>query len=125
LPRVLASQGHALKNGADSWSEEYRFLIASGDWIDVRTRCVIVRSGSGEPTRLVGSMLDITQQKRAEAELNWAAFHDPLTKLPNRTLFRIRKKAAIDAARDTGKFVALIVLDLNDFKQVNDTLGHS
>src|SRR5690606_11146960 len=79
----------------------------------------------GQPVRLVGSMLDITQQKTAEAELNWAAHHDPLTKLPNRTLYQERKRVAIDAAKQDGHCVALIVLDLNNFKELNDTLGHA
>lgn len=123
-PRVLASQSAALEGGAEYWHEEYRFRIASGEWIDVRTRCVIVRNADERPIRLVGSMLDVTQQKTAEAELNWAALHDPLTKLPNRTLYRKRKQAAIDDARQTGRCVALIVLDLNKFKELNDNLGH-
>lgn len=124
-PRVLASQAKALDEGADYWHEEYRFLIASGDWIDVKSRCVIVRNVDGQPDRLVGSMLDITQQKRTELELNWAAHHDPLTRLPNRAFYRKRKRAAIDAARQSGQCVALIVLDLNSFKELNDTLGHA
>ncbi len=124
-PRVLASQALALEQGADYWNEEYRFLNASGDWIDVRTRCVIVRNNAGEAVRLVGSMLDVTQQKKAEAELNWAAHHDPLTKLPNRTLYRKQKLAAIDSAARSGTFVALVLLDLNGFKELNDSLGHA
>lgn len=125
LPRVLASQKAALDDDVDYWNEEYRFLKASGDWIEVKSRCVIVRDEQGEATRLVGSMLDITQQKKAEAELNWAAYHDPLTKLPNRALYRIRMISAIDEARESGECVALVVLDLNGFKDLNDTLGHA
>ncbi|TVR06155.1 MAG: EAL domain-containing protein [Salinarimonadaceae bacterium] len=124
-PRVLASQAAALDEGKDHWNEGYRFLVASGDWIDVKTRCVIVRNDEGQPVRLVGSMLDITQQKKAEAELKWAAYHDPLTKLPNRTLYRKRMCSAIAAARARSRFVALVVLDLNRFKELNDTLGHA
>lgn len=124
-PRVLTSQSAALEGGAAYWHEEYRFRVASGHWIEIRTRCVIVRNDDGQPVRLVGSMLDITQQKTAEAELNWAAHHDPLTKLPNRTLYQERKRVAIDAAKQDGHCVALIVLDLNNFKELNDTLGHA
>lgn len=125
LPRVLATQQAALNARVDYWNEEYRFLKASGDWIDVKSRCIIVRDEAGEATRLVGSMLDITQQKKAEAELNWAAYHDPLTRLPNRALYRIRMDAAIDDARKRGSCVALVIMDLNGFKQLNDTLGHA
>ncbi|MBX3584901.1 MAG: EAL domain-containing protein, partial [Rhizobiaceae bacterium] len=124
-PRILESQSAALAGGDQYWHEEYRFLVASGEWIDVRTRCVIVRNSDGTPSRLVGSMLDVSQQKRVEAELNWAAHHDPLTKIPNRTLFRRRNMAAIDAARQSGRWIAVVVIDLNNFKQLNDTLGHA
>lgn len=125
LPQVLASQARALASDATYWSEEYRFRIASGDWIDVKSRCVIVRSKDGSPTRVVGSMLDITQQKRAEADLNWTAYHDPLTRLPNRGLYQNRIRSAIDAAKRSDLFVALVVIDLNGFKELNDTLGHA
>ena len=123
--RVLASQAAALEGGADYWHEEYRFLTIWDNWIYVKTRCVIVRNEDGQPIRLVGSMLDITQQKTAEKELIWAAHHDPLTQLPNRTLFRLRKQDALDEARRSGKFFALIVVDLNNFKELNDTYGHA
>lgn len=125
LPRVRASQQVALAGGCDYWNEEYRFLISSGDWIDVKTSCVIVRNGDGAASRLVGSMLDITQQKKAESELQWAAHHDQMTGLPNRALYQLRLRAAIDAAHLSGRYVALMVLDLNSFKELNDTLGHA
>lgn len=123
--RVLASQESALANGDDHWDEEYRFLPASGEWINVQSRSVIVRDENGQPIRLVGSMLDITQQKRAEAELNRAAYHDPLTELPNRSLYRKRIQTAIDEARSRDQCVGLVSLDLNKFKTLNDTLGHA
>jgi diguanylate cyclase (GGDEF)-like protein/PAS domain S-box-containing protein len=123
--RVFASQTSALENASGYWNEEYRFQMASGDWIDVKSRCVIVRDAAGAPVRLVGSMLDVTQQKKTEAELSWAAFHDPLTRLPNRALYRQRINEAIDAARSAGRYVALVTLDLNSFKELNDTLGHA
>ena len=123
--RVLANQAAAFADGAENWVEEYRFRTAWGTWIDVRSRCVIVRDAAGEPVRLVGSMLDITAQKKAQNELKRAAYHDPLTGLPNRALYRMRVEQAIDAAGSAGRFVALVVLDLNSFKELNDTLGHA
>ena len=125
LERVLSSQDIALKTGEDFWSEEYRFLKPSGEWMVAKMQCAIVRNEDGEPRRLVGSMLDVTEQKRAQDELNWVAYHDHLTKLPNRALYGMRIKAAIDAAQVSGKYVALHLVDLNNFKHLNDTMGHA
>src|SRR5690606_23941137 len=57
--------------------------------------------------------------------LHWAAFHDPLTRLPNRALYQERLRTAIESARQLDRFVALVVLDMNGFKDLNDTLGHA
>lgn len=122
---VVTKQTAAIEAGADFMQDEYRFLKATGEWIDVRTQCIIVRDDNGKATRLVGSMQDITRQKKTEAQLHWAAHHDPLTALPNRTLYRQRMHAAVDAARRSGRKVAVILLDLNNFKGLNDTLGHA
>ncbi|HEY9214170.1 MAG TPA: diguanylate cyclase, partial [Ancylobacter sp.] len=67
---------------------------------------------------------DVTERRRDEARINHMARHDPLTDLPNRTLFAERLRAAIERAR-RGESCALLYLDLDHFKQVNDALGHS
>ncbi len=67
---------------------------------------------------------DLTERRRAEAELQHMAHHDPLTGLPNRTVFEQRLHQAVDRAAD-GEFVAIMLLDLDRFKAVNDTLGHA
>ncbi|MDZ7753937.1 MAG: EAL domain-containing protein [Gammaproteobacteria bacterium] len=67
---------------------------------------------------------DITERKEAEARIQHMAFHDALTGLPNRTLFNDRLRQAISRARRTGKRAAVMFMDLDRFKDVNDTLGH-
>jgi diguanylate cyclase (GGDEF)-like protein len=69
-------------------------------------------------------MLDISDQKHLESELAHQASHDPLTGLPNRRLFTDRLTAAIARSNRSGRPLALVFLDLDDFKTVNDTLGH-
>lgn len=77
-----------------------------------------------DPHLLVALARDITEHKQAEAELNRLAYYDMLTGLPNRLLFNDRlHQAAVDAKR-RGRFVALILLDIDRFKVVNDTMGH-
>jgi diguanylate cyclase (GGDEF)-like protein/PAS domain S-box-containing protein len=68
---------------------------------------------------------DITERQRAEETIRHMAFHDPLTGLPNRLLFSDRLEAALARARRTGEKLAVMVLDLDNFKRVNDALGHT
>src|SRR5690606_17664653 len=121
---AYARQRALMEAGQDQNSHEHRFRTAAGNYIWVASRTLLVRDETGRPVRLVGSMLDITARKEAEARLKHAAFHDPLTDLPNRTLYGERLDAAIAAARESGCMVGLMVLDLNNFKMLNDTMGH-
>ncbi|MFX3624990.1 MAG: EAL domain-containing protein [Ectobacillus sp.] len=72
-----------------------------------------------------GIIRDITKQRKAEEKIQFMAFHDPLTKLPNRRLLRKRLHEALAKAKNENSLVAIMYLDLDRFKLVNDTLGHS
>ncbi|HRT71182.1 MAG TPA: PAS domain S-box protein [Syntrophales bacterium] len=85
----------------------------------------LIRNAAGEPTGFRGIIHDITARKEAERAITHLAYHDPLTGLPNRILFNDRlSMAIIHSQRKKLKF-ALLILDLDNFKQVNDTFGHS
>lgn len=73
---------------------------------------------------VVAGIVDITDRKAAEARARWQATHDDLTGLPNRLLFQERLQQALDIMAETGGTVGLFLIDLDDFKSVNDTLGH-
>ncbi len=76
-------------------------------------------------TQTVAVIRDITERRRLEAAVEHQALHDPLTDLANRTLFFDRLKQALVSARREGKKVALVILDLDAFKHVNDAFGHA
>ena len=80
---------------------------------------------SGDVVGRVWSFSDITEQKRLESDLAHLAFHDALTDLANRTLFQDRVNQALAKSERNGKYVAVLFLDLDNFKTINDSLGHS
>lgn len=124
LPRLGISPANLKDPEFTTWSEEFRVLSGWGDYRTMYGRGFVVRNESGRATRLVGSLQDVTAQKRYEEELRQAAHHDSLTGLPNRLLFAERLDAALGEARRTGGTVGLIVFDVDRFKTINDSLGH-
>lgn len=81
--------------------------------------------GSGQNARYYGTARDVTERKEAEAFISFQAYHDLLTRLPNRALFKDRLELAITHARRGGQKLAVMFLDLDRFKVINDTLGHA
>ena len=84
-----------------------------------------VLSEDGGPAMLEGILLDISDRKRAEQEIEFKAYHDALTRLPNRGLFLDRLEIALAQARRNETALAVLFLDLDDMKSVNDTFGHA
>jgi diguanylate cyclase (GGDEF)-like protein/PAS domain S-box-containing protein len=78
----------------------------------------------GIPVRYASVFHDITEQRQANARIQYLAFHDALTGLPNRALFQDRLVHAVDRARREGKRLSVTFIDLDGFKEINDSLGH-
>jgi diguanylate cyclase (GGDEF)-like protein/PAS domain S-box-containing protein len=113
----------AIKGEIPSYRVEKRYLKKTGEEVWVQLSASVVRTG-GNPPYLVGVLQDMTERRRAEEELQFLALHDTLTGLPNRSLFTDRLQHAISTAtRDKSSF-GLLVMDMDRFKEVNDSLGH-
>jgi len=104
---------------------EFRIVHGDGAYRWMLTRGLAVRNDSGQAYRMAGSQTDITPGKVATEQLVYNAFHDALTNLPNRSLFMDRLQHAITTSVRRGEpQYAVLFLDMDRFKTVNDTLGH-
>jgi diguanylate cyclase (GGDEF)-like protein/PAS domain S-box-containing protein len=125
LPNVMERVQACIQGKIPNFKAEYRIRTRNGAWKWVRSRGVIVeRDAEGKPLIMTGTKSDITSRKEAD-ELAWRhAYLDTLTSVPNRRLFPERLETELLRAKRTKHAVALLYIDLDGFKQVNDFLGH-
>jgi PAS domain S-box-containing protein len=116
---------HALVAGeTDRIQFEKRYFHADGHVVWVSVNGSVVRDSQGSPLFLIGQTEDVTERRALREELALIAVTDPLTGLPNRALFMEHLEQALQRAEATGRHVALMFLDLDRFKLVNDGIGH-
>jgi diguanylate cyclase (GGDEF)-like protein/PAS domain S-box-containing protein len=114
-----------LRNGEiDRYSMEKRYRTAGHNQIWVNLSVSMVRDGAGEPLHYVSQIEDITDRKRLEEQLHWLADHDSLTRLWNRRRFDEELRRQVSRCQRYAERAALLLIDLDDFKPVNDRHGH-
>ncbi len=111
-------------NEATTYTTEKRYRHADGHWIWVHLQASLVAGDDDSKNYVISQMLDITERRAAEEQLTFLALHDPLTGLANRRLLLDRLAVALARAARSGRTVAVLYLDLDRFKEVNDTMGH-
>ena len=113
--RVMDGVFAAIKGEKNDWSDEYRLGRRDGSYAQVEDRGFIIRDGQGRAVRMVGATLDISERKG----------RDPLTGLPNRALLLDRLTQTLALAEREQRRSAVLFLDLDRFKAINDSLGHA
>ena len=107
-----------------SWSGEIWDRRRDGQAFPKWLTITAVIDAAGKPSHYVGNFIDITEQKNSEANMLRLAYHDALTGLPNRFSLRERMEQVIALAKRDRSRLALMLIDLDHFKQINDSLGH-
>lgn len=109
----------------DHYQIEKRYYRKDGKLVWGHLNVSLVRGIGGEPQFVICMVEDITEHKRAEETIHHLAYYDILTNLPNRTLFHDRLTLALAHARHNQRKLAVMFLDLDRFKNINETLGHA
>lgn len=112
------------RDAGEPFTYEYRLIARDGRVVWFRDSAVVIHDRYGTPTHIQGLMLDITGSKEAEEQIAFLAYHDKLTGLPNRVLFDELLELSLARARRYELGVAVISVDVDNFKLVNDSLGH-
>lgn len=105
--------------------EEYRVIWPDGSLHWLRETGNIVKDDHGIAVKMMGVVRDITEEKAWASQMHRLAHHDALTGLPNRLVFEEQLDRALERARRAGTRIALVFIDLNGFKSINDRLGHA
>lgn len=110
--------------GGHSWKGMFHNRHKNGSFYWEEAVIAPVRDETGEIRQFIGIKLDVTRRIEAEASLEFIAHHDPITRLPNRLLGKDRMEQAVRAAAREGGKTAILLIDIDHFRRINDSLGH-
>ena len=124
LAQSVENLHQALAGADDTYQMEKRYLHRDGHAIWVQITVSLMKDTAGQPMNLIGQIEDISGRKRDQEQIHQLAYYDTLTGLPNRRLLKDRLGQALSQARRFRRSLAVMFLDLDRFKDINDRLGH-
>jgi len=123
-PKIYENFFRVYSTGEHLKGLDWNVVRPDGSRVHIEASVSLVRDAEGRPAGFRGIVRDITERKQAEKKVQWLAYHDPLTGLPNRALFYDRAAMTIAQAKRKESRFAILLLDLDKFKLVNDSFGH-